>query len=585
MSTGGSGQQQTAMMTNKSGISLFSILLLTAIAFSAHAQFQQGAAAPSARDLERLFIDALQARLMGDLDEATSLFERVLEQDPENGAAAYELARIYDAKDEPGKALIQAGNAVESDPQNTWYQTFLAQVLEDADQPLQAAEIYEALHEKEPDNDYYLFMEAYLLVVGQQVDQAIRVYDDLERRVGVVPEISNKKIRLYLGMGKQDKAVSELRQLAEAYPSHLECRHELAELFVSLNQREQALEVYREILQADPSDAKARFAVSGGPALPQEANPDERLQTLFADPDVPIDLKIKQILPLVNQASNAPGTNAALKLLPLCDAIREAHPSEAKAHALSGDVLGLSGKTTEAISAYQQALKFDKSVFAVWEQLMVLLLEQNAFAELLEVSEESLDLFPNQALSYYLNGLAALRTESFPLAISSLQQASIMSSRMPGLYTDVLNSLGEAQFRNGQPDRGSVTFEKAIALAPQAVALMANYAVQLAESSQYDKARRILEEAEKTDPSHPGVLVVKGLLALREESNPAVAKKHLLGALDKGVKDAFVFEMLGDVFLQLDDAENATRYWQLALEQGGNPERLNARIQTQSISN
>lgn len=560
------------------------MVLCTLLFGTATAQSPANAAATSARDLDRQFIEALQARVLGDLEESAVLFEQILERNPENAAAAYELARIFEAQDQPEKAMVQAQRAVDLNPDNSWYQTLLAQTLESADRPLDAAEIYETLHRQEPDNDYYLMMKAYLLVVGQQPEQAIRVYDDLERRVGVVPEISNKKIRLYVGLGKEDKAAKALRSLVDAYPSHVEYRHELAELYAGFGDREEALKVYREILSVDPSDPKARLAVNGGPTVPENTHPFEQLSIIFADADVPIDLKIKQILPLVEQAANSPGPEGANRLLPLCEVIRDAHPKEAKAHALYADVLGLAGNTEAAVVAYREALKYDKSVFAVWEQLMLMLLGQNDFKELQSVSEESLDLFPNQALSYYLNGLAALRMEDFQNAVSSLQQASFMTSGMPALSLDVLNSLGEALYKNGQPERGAAAFEKALDTAPTAVAILANYAVQLIEAGQAKRAQESIQKAKDADSNHPGVSVAQGLLALRISNDPETAQKFLLQALEQGVRDPLLLEWLGEAALQLDDQERAVTYWKEALQLGGNTERLNARIQTSANS-
>lgn len=559
--------------------------LLTSLVIPLSGQGSFSTGESDQKDLDRLFISAIQARLVGDADEAIEMYERILEDDSDNSAAAYELSRIFEAKEESGKALMYARQAVEKDPDNPWYHTFLAQVLESAGKAIEAAEIYEELHKQYPDNDYYLMMEAYLLVVGQKPEEAISIYDRLEEQSGVVPDISNKKVRLYLGLGKPDKAAAELRSLADAYPSHLEYQHELAELFVRLDRRQDALKVYERILTIDPSDPKARLAVGGGPELPREGSAEDKLLALFRDKDVPVDLKIQQVLPLIEQAaqSHAPMAGAE-RLMDLCRTIRDVHPSEAKSHALYGDVLSLTGQTEEAAEAYRTALQTDKSVYSVWEQLMIILLEQKQYAELYTLSGESLDLFPNQALSYFLNGLSALRKESYAEAIGTLQQAAFMSTRMEGLHMDILNSLGEAQFLAGQPDRGAQTFEKAISLQPQSVAVLSNYCVRLIESGQPEKALPILKRAEDINPSHPGIVVARGVLAYRQ-GDPKSAKSWLENALNMGVTDAFVLERLGDAALGAGDENEAVRYWQLALEGSGNTERLTSKIQTRSTSN
>lgn len=215
---------------------------------------------------------------------------------------------------------------------------------------------------------------------------------------------------------------------------------------------------------------------------------------------------------------------------------------------------------------------------------MIILLEKRDYVGLRDISNEALDLFPNQALTYYFNGLALLELEAPRDAMMSLQQAAIMSSRQPRLQVDILNRLGETQFKLGQTDRGKVQFEKALEIAPQAVPILANYAYQLAAAGELDQAGEILKKAEQISAKHPGVLAAGGMLALQKENLPEAQRLFEMAVEQGAGQDVDILEKLGDISLMLEQEEKALQYWQQALDQGGNAKRLQQKISTRSIN-
>ena len=56
-------------------------------------------------NLQKIFIDANRERILGNYENAESLYKEVLKQDKGNHAASYELGRIYEAMGEEDKAI------------------------------------------------------------------------------------------------------------------------------------------------------------------------------------------------------------------------------------------------------------------------------------------------------------------------------------------------------------------------------------------------------------------------------------------------------------------------------------------------
>ncbi len=79
---------------------------------------------------EEIFIDGNREKLLGNWEKAVVKFKEVLEKDPKNDAASYELARVYEALKDTDKALVAARNAVEWNPANPWYKYYLADLYQ-----------------------------------------------------------------------------------------------------------------------------------------------------------------------------------------------------------------------------------------------------------------------------------------------------------------------------------------------------------------------------------------------------------------------------------------------------------------------
>ena len=65
-------------------------------------------------EIMRLFMEATQARLGGQLPKAVSLYQQCLKADPQNAASMFELAKLYHASQQFEPAVAMAKQAVET---------------------------------------------------------------------------------------------------------------------------------------------------------------------------------------------------------------------------------------------------------------------------------------------------------------------------------------------------------------------------------------------------------------------------------------------------------------------------------------
>ncbi|MBB4079754.1 tetratricopeptide (TPR) repeat protein [Lewinella aquimaris] len=404
-------------------------LLLLAFVSLLNSLGAQGEVSEKQVGLEGQFIEAKQEALLGKTDEAIAKFRMILEVEPKNDPALFELGRLEYAAGNTVGAIEALRSAYAIRP-NDVYVAFLAELYQSAGRYRDGAELYaERIRVNPAETENYLERAAFL-VRDQDIKGAIKTYDELEERIGVNPEVIRRKHALYLGTGDLKRAERELTNLVDAYPDHIGFRHLLAGYYSSQNDDKKAREAYQEILRLEPSDVRAQLALQD--AAPRTNNSDDtELMTLLGRTDVDLDLKIGKLLPQIQQVATTQDRALADRLLPLVAELQRVHPDEAKATAIEGDLYFHSDRPGEAAAAYRTTLKLDDTVYPVWEQLMGSLYLSNQMADLRKYGEEALDIFPNRPSIYVHYALGEAFRGDFGAANSLLQQAQLMVSGSP----------------------------------------------------------------------------------------------------------------------------------------------------------
>lgn len=388
------------------------------------------------------FIDAERERLLGHYEKAVEYYKQFLYDNNSNAAAWYGLARTFETLKDNVGALDAAAKAVANDPDNKWYLIFQADLLEKVGQPLDAARIYQTLTKRFPQETDLYERQAYLFVLAGAPKDGLKTLDQLEKITGVTEITADKKHVIYLALGDLKKAAAELEKLADTYPSRLEYRHRLAEFYDSVGDKNAAQKVYEDILRRHPDDDAAKIAVlekSGSDLSYLSA-----LKPYFKDPNIPLDGKIRELLPYFEKLEKGMDPAAVQVLLELGQSLETTHPDDPKAWSLSGDLFYYTNQEQEALKRYKACIKLNPGVFSVWENALTILYRQKNYDELLQLAEKAMDDFPNQAVAYYYYGVAANQKGRPDEALSQLEQATLMAGNNQSLWLDISDQIGLA---------------------------------------------------------------------------------------------------------------------------------------------
>jgi pentatricopeptide repeat protein len=503
------------------------------------------------------FLAAMTQQQIGKMEGAAKLYQEVLEKNPKCDGCAFQLARIYTITGNKAQAVEFAKKAATLDVNNKWYKMMLAQSYEKIGKDKDAADIYKALAEASPFggdyNEEVYFQWVYTLVRMGEPTKAIKVLEEMEKKKGISEEITIKKQTVYEALGDNKKAAAELKKLADKYPYNIDYQHIAAEYYNKLGDKNTAQEFYKRILKLDPNDSKAQLATSVQSKPASGGSGDitylNNLKDLFKKPDIKIDDKIKTFLPYVNKIAEGKDKALAASGLELAQIIETAHPNDAKSYSLVGDMLYHNGKSAEALEKYKKCLQINKAIYSVWEQTMYVQDELGLYEDMLKTSEQATDLFPNQSVAFYFNGVANEKKGKLSDAISSLEQAILMSSKKPQIKLDALIELGVTHSKSKSYDKADKAFDDALKLNTKSSIAMIKYANSLASRGTVDRAKAMADEAIK----------------ISMESDPSV------------------LELYGDYLFKSGDKDNAVKYWSKAKERGAKSIGLEKKISEKNL--
>ncbi len=528
-------------------------------------------------EFEHLFFDGTREKILGNYDQAEIRFLQALRLDPTNAATMYELGSIYTYQNKRSQALLYSKKAAFADPKNIWYQLLYAECLKANKQPNDVIGVYERLIQQYPDriDFYYELANSYLY--ANKPSDAIKIYNKIEDRIGVTEDASMQKVKIYKSLNNSDKAIEEAKKLITTFPTEGKYYGILGELYQEKGQSEKALQAYNDLLKIDPANAYVHLSLADYYRnQKQNDKAFEEIKIAFRSPDLDIDTKIKILLSYYSI------TETYTELKPdadqLCKILIDVHPDEAKAFSMYGDFLYRDKKLEQARTQYRKAISLDKEKYALWNQLLIIESELSDYSGMQKESKEAIELFPNQALPYFFNGIANTQLKNFQEAIDVLNEGKEFAFEKL-LLAQFYANIGDAQNQLKNFPASDSSYNKALELDPNNVYVLNNYAYYLSlRNINLEKAEQMSKKTNDLEPNNNSYQDTYGWI-LYQMKKYDDAKIWIGKALDNGGRNnGTLLEHYGDVLYQLGDKENAVKYWKDAKKAGSTSDLIDKKI-------
>lgn len=521
------------------------------------------------------FIEGEKYFILEDYAKAYVLFQKAAEYDPENAAARFKLAGILIQSEELEKALIFAQQALELDPENKFYYLINAEIYTKQSNFKAATEIYKTMLSKVENTDLYLYDLAALYLYQKDLRSALTVYDEAEDKFGLNPEIVFQKQKIYLKLNELDKAIEEGEKLIAANPGVEDYVLSLVEVLISNNRLTQAEEHLNKLLEENPSNAHARLLLSE--VYKQNNNEEEANKNLllaFSSPDIDLVPKLQMMSSYISQLSNEKEKAFAQQL---AKGVIKAHPDDADAYTISGDLYYALDEKQKAIDFYLKSLSINEDNFGIWQNVLDLELRLNQLDSVIMHSDQALELFPNQTALYYFNGTANLINKNYEAAVAALEHGKKMSGDNNQLLIVFNAQLGDAYNNLKQYERSDASYEAVLKIDPQNSHVLNNYSYFLAlRKEKLDKAKKMSEQLVEVHPDDPTFLDTYAwvLYTLGQYKEAKIF-------LEKAIKDTesgTIIEHYGDVLFKLGETEAAVIQWKRAKGMDDTSEMIDKKI-------
>lgn len=529
-------------------------------------------------EFEYNFFNGNREKILGNYDQAEASFLQALHIDPNSAATIYELANIYAFQNNKRNALLFSKKAAQLDPKNIWYQLLYIECLKEEKQYSEAICAYQKLLKEYPDHMEYYYELANIYLTLNKINEVVKVYDDIEKRMGVTEDASMQKIRIFRATNNFEKAVAEVQKLIKTFPKEGKYYGILSELYQSKGQNEKALSVLNDLLKLSPDDPYAHLTLADYYRTQhQKDKAFDEIKIAFKSKELDIDTKIKILLSYYSITETYSELKADAD--ELCKIIIDVHPDEAKAFSMYGDFLYRDKKLEEARIQYRKAIALDKEKFSLWNQLLIIESELNDFVSMQKESKEAMELFPNQALPYFINGASNIHLKNFKDAVTSLNQGKEFVFNNDQFLSQFYANLGDAQNQLKNYSASDSAYDAALELDPRNNYVLNNYAYYLSlRNTKLEKAETMSKKSIEMEPNSSSYQDTYGWI-LYQMKKYEDAKIWIRKAIDNGGEaNGTLLEHYGDVLYQLNDIENAVKYWINAKSQGGTTDQIDKKI-------
>jgi len=527
---------------------------------------------------DKVFYAANKAKVLGNFDEAASLFSQCVRKDPSNAASIYELSNIYLQMGKLKESLFFAKKAASISPDNIWYQLALAENYKQNRIFDKSIKVYGNIVKNHPENINAHYEMAGIMVRAGNLNNAINEYNKIEKKIGVVEDVIIQKELIYINLNKIDKAVGELNKLIESNPEEPRYYGMLAELYQANGFNDKAMDIFQKMLLLDPDNSQVHLALAN--FYRTQGKKDlyfNELEIAFKSKAMDIDQKIEILFTFfsLSESSNEI-TDYALKL---CETLVKIHPNEAKAHAIYGDYLYREGEINKSFDVFKTVLKIDKSRFLVWRQVLQIESELKKFEAMQKDSKEAIELFPNQAILYLYNGIANIQKKSFDVAIEMLNKGVELTSDNKYLLASFYSNLGDSYHSKKDTGASDQSYDKALEYDPDNIYVLNNYSYYLSlRGKNLEKARKMSFKTIELNPDNTSFQDTYGWI-LYMSGNYNEAKFWIEKALKNGGNlRPIILEHYGDILFKLEQEEDALFYWKDARSKGGGSKMLDIKI-------
>lgn len=526
------------------------------------------------RKYDYYFLEAVRMKQKGDYDAAYELYQHCLDIYPASGAALYELSQFYMYLGQERKGELALKQVVSSDESNFWYKQTLASYYERKRDVPKAIAVYENMADQFPSRLEPLMSLIDLYNQTKSYQQVINILNRLEELDGKSEQISMEKFRMFLLLGDQEKAFTEIESLSKEYPYDMRYQTILGDVYLNNDKPQEALGVYQRILKEEPGYAPALISMASYyQKTGQDSLYQAQLDTILLNDDVQSDTKMEIMRQLILQSEQ--GSKDSTQVISLFQNILKRPQQNADLAMLCAQYLLTKKMEKEAVPVLHQILELDPENKPARLQLLSYAIRDNNLDDVIRIAKPALEYNPESLEFYYYLGIAYHQKgetdEALDVFTKGVKQINEKSDK--GVVSDFYAILGDLYHSKEMHAEAYAAYDSSLVYNPDNIGTLNNYAYFLSvERKDLDKAEEMSYRTVKAEPDNETYLDTYAWI-LFEKGRYTEARTYIEQALrNKGDKSRTIVEHAGDIYYMLGEKDKALEYWKKADAMDETPE-------------
>ncbi len=530
---------------------------------------------------DSFFMEALRLKQKGDYDAAFEMFNHCLDINPRGAATLYELSKFFMFMNQPEKGEENLKKAVEISPDNYWYKQTLAAYYQSKGYFPKAIYVYEDMASQFPTRLEPLMSLVDLYNRTKDFEQVINTLNRLENLDGKSEQISMEKFRMYLNMGNDKQAFTEIENLAKEYPYDMRYLTILGDVYLNNNKEDKAFETYQKVLEKEPGYAPAMLSLASYyEKTGNDSLYNAQINSVILNEDVDSDTKMNIMRQLIMKSEQT--DKDSTKIAAMFNSLLKTKQENADLSMLGAQYLLTKKMDKDAIPVLNKVLEIDPENTPARLQLLNFALRNQDMNEVINLCKMALEYTPDVLEYYYYLGLAYHQKDKTDEALEVFKKGinQVTPSSNKDIVSDFYAILGDLYHIKKMNKDAYAAYDSALVYKDDNIGALNNYAYYLSEEGiNLDKAEEMSYRTVKAEPSN-GTYLDTYAWILFEKKKYAEARIYIDQALkNDGDKSSVVVEHAGDIYYMSGNRDQAMEYWKLALKlaQEGNKDNGNVR--------
>lgn len=513
-----------------------------------------------------MLTEALRQKYLGDINEATELFEQCIGLDKNRAVPYYELAQIYSAAGMGGKSVEYASRAARLESDNYWYQLACGSLCTQYQLKDSALVYFKRAAAADPQA-----VEVNTILAGLYAEKGdSEMADSLFRQLNREGELSDDMFLMMISglirNGEMDEAADRTLKLIKKEPGEIRYRALLADIYYEEGKNEMGDSLYKVIIQEDPENIENQLIYLLNLVQKKEYNGISGfLNNIFESEIVERERKIAIARRLISDTTYVESNSNALEESLLI--LENKYPGNEEVMSLRPAMYETAGRTEEAIQRYEEIIKGSENRFYFKEQLILLYAGKGEYKKLYDLAEEYSRENNMSILGKVYYAIAATELGEYDVADRELNKAMILAGNNNALKVQVLSMMGDLKYRMKDHQAAYEYYEEALEISPEEVLVLNNYAYFLAEEGKdLKKALKMAEKVMQTEGNNPTYIDTYAWV-LFKMGKYRESYKTMMRIFDReDERDPEILEHMGFILKALGKCNEAKDYWKMSVE-------------------